>query len=343
MNHTAFFKALKEKNIATCYLFEGAEEYIKETALKQLEKLLLPPGMEQLNCAELDNPGADEIIAAAETLPFMADRRLVIVRNLALLTQGKGKDEATETERLAQYLPTMAPSACLVFYVRGKADGRKKLYNTLKKEATLVAFDTLSDEELHRWIMQTIGNMGKTISPALAAELSFTVGSDGTLLRGEMEKLCAHAGDRQEINKEDIAAVASRSVECTVFDMVDALVAGNSHQAFLLLAQLLRTGGDRIGSLAMVLRQYRILFHLKTMREARVPNQEIRSRLGIKPFAVDRADRQARAYTTAQLEEAVALCLDTDFGIKSGKLPQEGAVEAAMLRLCQLRQGTNMG
>ena len=337
MNHSAFFKSLKEESIATCYLLEGTEEYIKETALRKLEDALLAPGMEQLNASVLDNPKADELIAAAETLPFMADRRLVVVRGLSALTQGK--DDAAQTDKLIEYLPNITKSACLVFYVQGKADGRKRLYTALKKHAAVVSFEPLRDDELIRWIMQTIKSLGKAISSAVAQELAFTVGNDATQLRGEMDKLVAYAGEQAEITGEHIRQVAVRSLECTVFDMVDALVNGDAERAFALFAQLLRTGGDRVGSLAMILRQYRLLFHLKVMKEKRMPTQELRSRLAIPSFAADRAEVQARAYSAAQLREAMLICVDTDYQIKSGKLPQDGAVEGAMLRLARLRKG----
>ena len=72
MNHTAFFEALKAGRIAGCYLFEGTEEYIKQQALKNLCARLLPEGLEQMNLTDLTDPAPDALIAAAQTLPFLA-------------------------------------------------------------------------------------------------------------------------------------------------------------------------------------------------------------------------------------------------------------------------------
>ena len=337
MNHTQFFQAIKQGNYPLVCLMEGPEEYIKQTALDRLEKALLPPGLEALNESILENPEADQVIAAVETLPFMAERRLVIVKESGLLT-GKMKDEQENAQKLCEYLEHLPDTACLLFYVRGKADGRKKLYTALKKRQAIVSFDALSDQELTRWIIQTLKSFGKVTTPDTAQQLAFTVGHDTALLKSELEKLAAHAGEREEVLPEDIAQVAVKSVECTVFEMVDALVAGKSAQAFTLLENLLRTGGERVGILAMIQRQYRILYHLKAMAASRVAPGQMASQLGIPPFAVTRSQRQAQNYTLEELKTAMDLCIDTDYRIKSGQLNQEGAVEKVMLTLMAARK-----
>lgn len=347
MNYTEFFKAVKNGDIGSLYLMEGPEEYIKQTALEQLRRVLLPPGLEALNETVLENPPLPALRAAAETLPFMAERRLVIVKECALLRPSRKAEEDSaeeagdddQTKSFCDYIAALPSTTCLVFYERGKADGRRKLYGAIKKHGRAVSFDLLADEELNRWIIQTLKSLGKEISPAVASRLSFTVGRDAALLRGEMEKLAAHARTRGAISGEDIQAVCIKSLEASVFDLVDHLVEGKVSQAFSLMENLMRTGGSRFGILAMVLRQYRILFHYKLLKQGGATPQDIRSRLGIPPFAVDRAARQAGAYTLPQLRQALRLCLDTEFSVKSGRMAEEGALERAMLLLSRLKEG----
>jgi DNA polymerase-3 subunit delta len=347
MNHTEFFKAVKSGQIGTLYLMEGVEEYIKQSALEQLRKAILPVGLEALNETVLENPSLQVLRAAVETLPFMADRRLVLVRECTLLRPSrKGSEEGEEapeeddqTQAYCSYLADLPPTTCLVFYEKGKADARRKLYGAIKKNGTIALFDTLDNEELNRWIIQFMRSIGKEISPSVASNLAFTVGRDAALLRGEMEKLAAHTGERPQVTAEDIQAVATRSLEASVFDLVDALVEGKAPKAFSLFENMLRTGGSRFAILAMILRQYRILFHYKTLKESNAPLMDIRSRLGIPPFAVDRAAKQAAAYTSGQLQGAITLCVDTEFSVKSGRMAEEGSVERAMLLLSRLKEG----
>lgn len=111
MTHEEFFDALKRGEIAPAYFFHGEEEHVKASALEALRARLLPAGLEALNETALQNPAAAVVVAAAETLPLMAERRLVVVRDSALLTAGKASDEAAESAALVDYLGRLPDTA----------------------------------------------------------------------------------------------------------------------------------------------------------------------------------------------------------------------------------------
>ena len=159
MDRKDFDRLLAQGGIPSVLLFEGEEEHMKQAALGALQKKLLPEGLEDLNRTLLDAPETDQIIAAAETLPFMADRRLVIVRNHPALT---GRAEADD--RLAEYLPSVPASAVLLFYCTQKPDGRKKLYAAVKKLNGIVVFSPLRDRELTSFVTSAFRDLGKATS-----------------------------------------------------------------------------------------------------------------------------------------------------------------------------------
>ena len=334
MERKEFAQLLKAGKVQGAYIFEGVEENIKAATLQALRKAILPEGLEELNETLMDVPQTDAIIAACETLPFMADKRLIIVREHPALT---GRADADE--RLVAYIPQVPESAVLVFLCRGKADARKKLYTAVKKANGIVSFAQLTDVELNSWIIKTFNSLGKSVTPQTASVLSFTVGSDTALLRLEIEKLAALAGDRDTVTEEDVQSVATRSVECTVFEMVDAVVAGQQGKAFGLLRDMLTTGSDRLGILAMLLRQFRLMQHIKIMQFEKVSPNDIKQKLGIAPFAAERCMRQASGYTGGQVKKAVQICLNAEFKVKSGAWNQEGALESAMLEIFALKMG----
>lgn len=335
MNHNDFFAAVKAGELRPCYLFEGTEEYIKQQALSRLCESLLPAGMEQMNLADLTNPEADALIAAAETLPFLGEKRVVVVRDCDLLTTArKGDDD--KLEALLEYLPRQSPSTCLVFVVKGKADARKKLYLALKKTAAVVDFSPMNDTEAAAWAARTMRSLGKQMDNATAQKLVFTVGKDAALLRQEMEKLAQYVGERETVADEDIDAICVRSLECTVFQMVDAQVAGREGEAFRLMRAVLQGGEDRFLILSMLLRQYRILYHMRCLMEERVPQQAQAGLLGIPPFAVGRTQAQARRYSKERLKAAYDYLFALEYALKSGRAPQDGCAEAAMLQLGEI-------
>ncbi len=332
MNHNEFVQALKAGKVSGAYLFEGVEENIKSVTLAVLRKAVLADGLAELNESVMENPSAGEIIAACETLPFASDKRLVVVRELNGTT---GRSEAEE--RLVSYIPKVPDSCVLVIYVRGKADGRKKLYSAVKKKGGIVSFEPLGDAELNGWIVRVFQQNGKKCAPDVASLLSFTVGNDTALLRAEIEKLTALAGDRDTITENDVHAVATRSIECTVFEMVDAVVAGQRARALMLLRDMLTAGQERLGILAMLLRQYRLMQHVKIMQYEKLSRQELVKNLGIAPFAAERTMRQAQGYTGAQVRRGVGICLDTEYKVKAGQYNEDGALETAVLALLGLR------
>lgn len=315
------------------YLFEGPEENMKATALEAIRRKLLPEGLEELNETIMENPATDALIAAAETMPFMADQRLVLVKEHPALA---GRAEAED--RLVDYMAQTPPSCVIIFLCRGKADARKKLVKAIAKHGAVVTFAPLSDVEVSAWIVDAFVKAGKQCPVQTAQLLQFTVGSDTAMLTVEIEKLCALAGDRPVITDADVQAVATRSIECTVFNMVDAVVAGQEGKAFALLRDMLLNGSDRIGILAMLLRQYRLMQHVKIMQYEKRSPQQIKQALGIAPFAADRCIRQAAGYSGGEVKQAVEICLQTEYRIKSGQLNQEGALEAAMLQIFALRR-----
>ena len=332
MNRTEFDRLISLNQVPSVLLFEGEEQHLREDALARLRAALLPQGLEELNETRLEAPETDELIAAAETIPFMADRRLVIIRDHPALI---GRAEADG--RLAEYLPKVPASTVLLFDCVQKPDGRKKLYGIIRKLGGVVTFARMTDRELTGFVTHAFYQQGKSCDERTADFLIFTCGSDTARLLSEVAKIASlRPGDA--VRPEDIRALATPSSESTVFEMVDAVTTGQKTRAFALLRSRLLAGDDRVSLLAMLLRQYRLLQHVKIMKYEKRPDAEIRAALGLPDYPARQLMAQAANCTGGQVKKGVRICLDTDFAIKTGKLNPEGAVEAVMLKLLELRK-----
>ena len=341
MKHTEFFAAVKNGDIARCYLFEGEEEYIKRSALKTLREQVAGGEFAAMNDTRLVDPPPDALIAAAETLPFLSDRRFLEIRDSALLQSGKAKDydEDSAVKRLDDYLSHVPDTACMVFFVRGKADSRKKLYQILRKKAVIVAFDPLDDRELARWIAQTLGREGKKISLPACQRLWFSAGRDLTLLSNEIAKLAAFAGDWAEITEADVDSICIKSTEYRVYDLADALLTGQGGKALAMLDALLRDGEERMMILSLLGRQCRQMRYAKALAVGGAQAASIAQSLGIPSFAVKMTLDAARDYSLGQLGQMAKWCLETEYLVKSGQLMETGALESVMLRILSLWEG----
>ena len=336
MDRKDFDRLVSQNRIPSVLLFEGEEAHFMQTALNTLRTLLLPEGMADLNETVLDAPETDQLIAASETLPFMSDRRLVVVRDHPALV---GRAEADE--RLITYLQTVPSSTVLLFFCTKKPDGRKKLYTAVKKLNGIVVFSPLRDRELTDFVISAFRDLGRKCDERTAEYLVFTCGTDASLLLSEIAKVASYSPDSPAVRPDEIAALATPSAECTVFQMVDALVAGQNERAFRLMRSQLLNGTDRVYMLSMLLRQFRLMQHIRIMQYGKCSKETIRSRLGVPPFALDQYMRQAQMYTNGQIKQAVRICFDAEYAVKSGKINQEGSLEAVMMKLIVLRSGSD--
>ena len=333
MNQKDFAKALSAGSLPPVLLFEGEEEQLKQESLALLRRSVLPEGLEEMNECLTDSPDTDQLIAAVETLPFMSGKRLIIVRDHPAFS---GRGEADE--KLISYLPSVPSSAVLLFYCIGKPDARKKLYAAVKKCGAVVTFTRMAGAELTRFVTDAFRDLGKECDARTAEYLVFTVGNDASVLMNEIAKISSYCGERTSVTADDVAVLATPSTECTVFQLVDAVVTGQKKRAFTLLRNQLLNGTEPASMLALLLRQYRYLQHVKIMQYEKRSRAFIQEKLGVSSFISDQYIRQASAYTGGQVKQAVGLCFQMEYGFKSGKLNLDSALETLLLKLLTLRE-----
>ncbi|MDL2206009.1 DNA polymerase III subunit delta [Eubacteriales bacterium OttesenSCG-928-N13] len=337
MTWKQFYDSLEQAEYKNVYCLYGPEEYIKKSAFAALQKKLLPEGLEPLNETVLENASAQQIIEAAETLPMMAERRIVLVKDWAPLLSAKAKNGSADTEQLLKWLPNAPDSCSLVFYVHGAPDGRTKAMQALTKQAACVQFELLADDALAKWINAQLKPMGKHMSPKAIHQLVFMAGRELTRLSGELGKLMAYAGDRESITEQDVTQLVTPTLECTVFQLIDQLMAGNQMGAQQLFKTMLESGENRIGILFMLTRQLRNLTHIKQLSGQGMRLNEIEKKLGLSHFVASSAERQAKRFSLDGLEKGYRACLDAEFDIKSGKVRDVLAVDHLLLALGQMK------
>ncbi len=341
MNWNEFYKNLKSGAIAPVYLFTGPEEYVKREALASLRQQLLPAGLETLNDAVLEGASAQQITDAAETLPVMCDRRIVTVRDWAPLLSAKSKNEDAETERMLKWLDDPAESCVLVFYMRSEADGRKKMTAQLKKKASVVSFELLSDADISRWSNQRLKTRGKHIGSGALNLLTYMAGRELTRLSGELDKLADYLGeDRREITEADVRAIVPASLEYNVFRLMDSLLTGDVGKGEEMVRTLLQGGQTYIGILSTLTRQVRQLTHVKCALDAGIPAQAVQEQLKLAPFVVRQSVQQCRRLAADWLIDLYNRCTEADFAVKSGRLRDQDALNAVTAHI-SLAAGRN--
>ena len=210
---------LKTGQFKQIYLLYGEEGYLKRQYRDRFIKAMLPEG-DTMNYAHYEgkNINVREVIDLAETLPFFAQRRLIVFEDTGFF-----KSAGAE---LADYIKDMPETTYFVF-VENEVDKRSKLYKAVKAKGHIVELTTQDEGTLKRWIQGIVRREKKQISDSVILYFLNKVGTDMENIQRELEKVFCYALDRQEITREDIDAVCVTQITNHIFDMVNA-VAGKS-------------------------------------------------------------------------------------------------------------------
>ncbi|HEY8415966.1 MAG TPA: DNA polymerase III subunit delta [Thermaerobacter sp.] len=323
--------AIDEGRIQPVYLLYGPEAYWKDAIIRKLRQRLLPAGDHMnLSVFEDGRVPVQAILEQATTVPLLAERRLVIVRNSELL-QGRG--ERADEEALSAYLEDPVTTTCLVFRQDGDVDGRRPLIKRFRERGYAVDCQPLRDAALAEWLQDEAGRLGKTLRPEAVAWLVESGEPDLYRLSNELHKAAAHAGERPEITGDDVRAVGIAATTAAVFDLVDAIAEKRRAAALQLLGRLLAAGEPPLRLLALVARQFRILAHARALMDRGATQRDLQERLGLHPFVARKAWQQARRLGADESMEALEAILETDVAIKQGRWPDRLALERMVLLL----------
>lgn len=322
-------KQLKQNNICSCYLFYGTEQYLKMKYINLLKKTLLEVSTEAMNFDIFEGNKQDiaSILDSAETLPFLSDKRFLIVKESGLFQTGRKND----TEKIANYIKTIPDTTCILF-VENDVDKRGKLYKVVAKYGYIAEMNGLSEKELLYWIIRECKKNKFEIETKIASYLLYVVGSDMIQLEAEIKKLGSFLPENAQVTSYDIDIVCTKSLETKIFDLINAMINGQSKDAITIYHNLLLMKESPLMVLAMIIRQFRMILQCKVLLEQRQSQSEIAYKMKIRDFMVREYSKQSKYFKIGELKQALNYCLQTDINIKTGKISSELALELLILQ-----------
>ena len=275
-----------------------------------------------------------ELLAVCQALPFLDTLRLVMVDGLLGTVEsrsggGRGRQRNSGSDGwqpLVQAIPQM-PDTTLLLLSDGPVSANNALLRALNAVCSVEEQTAPRGEQLLRWIKECAEAKSSSISPAAMRSMADLVGGDLWTLDQELEKLSLYAGDR-EIGEADVRLMVSQVREASIFEAVDAMIAGRPQAALRLLAQLRDDGREPQYIIAMVERQLRLLALARDSMERRVPQNELKRALGTSSdFVVRKTMEQARNYSRQDIAWRYDRLLEADLSIKQGRVDPELALE----------------
>jgi DNA polymerase-3 subunit delta len=320
------------------YVFHGPDELSRTEALAKLREQMGDPSLADLNTSVLDGESLTlaDLQQVCNSLPFMSDRRLVIVHNY-LTRLGSGlKRDGGALDALVDYLPTMPDCARLIFV---EADTLPKSHPVLKlagkhKKGHIHTFDGPGRGEVAGWVMRRAEAKGASIERPAAEALAMAVGDDLRLLDSELEKLALYTGGERPVTAEDVDLLVPYAGTANVFAMVDAIGRRDGRTALNMLHKLLDENAAPLYLLSMIVRQFRILIQVKELSAQGLAASTIAKRAKLHPFVAEKAQRQAMNFSIGQLERIYAKLLETDLVIKTGRMADVLALDTLVAALC---------
>ncbi len=325
------------------YILHGDEDLERAEKVAELRRQVQSDGMGDLNVTILDGRQSDlsELINACNTLPFLTNRRLVIVYDL--LQREEPADGAPREGRrpsllqgLLEYLPHLPSSTRLLLVESRALSANHPLLKACResKDCYVREFRRPTDAELPGWIQRRAELKKLRLERGTAALLGQWVGSDLRTLDHELDKLGAYVDYARPIAGDDVRALVSRVYDDDIFALVDALGLRQGKRAMHLLEDMLAAGENELRLLSMIARQVRLILAAKELSEERkVSAAEMQRALGVRDFVAAKLRDQARQFSMAALQRAHRLVLETEQAIKTGAMDAQLALELLVLQI----------
>ena len=337
------------------YVFHGDEEFRCSQAVAKLKAQIMSDGIGDLNIVVLDGKkvGLGELIGACNTVPFLTDRRLVIVEGLLgrleprvssraekrTKSRSPSASELEYADKLAAYLPDLPPSTRLVFVERKRLSPHNPILKqaTDSSEAYVREFKQPGSGALQDWIRRQARRKGADITGDAVRMLISFVGQNMRLLDQELEKLVALVNYSGTITGDDVKTLVHATHDPNIFSLVDALGLRDRQRAMLELQELLATGASDLYLLAMMTRQIRLILSVKDLVEEKglAPDATRRELRISHRFILEKLLRQARWFSIEELEMIQRRMLGIDQAIKTGSIEGSLALELLVVEVCR--------
>jgi DNA polymerase-3 subunit delta len=328
------------------YILSGEDDYSINEEIKVIKNCIGDESLLAINTTVLDGRklSAEQLVAVAETVPFLAPKRLVIVSGLlerfqsrAIRVKKRETSVATLDPEPFGHCLNSLPSSTELVLIENQVTKSNPLLKQIASVAQLRSFPILRGEALSRWIKNRVDKGSGSISPRAVELLGRLVGGNLWIMASEIDKLALYTSGRQ-ISEDDISTVVGYVQQANVFAMVDAILEFRPRLAQESLQKLLKEGVSSSYLLFMLLRQARLVLRARELKRLDRTSGQIQQALNLSSeFLLRKTIKQASGYSFERLREIYQKLLETDLDIKTGRRNAELALNILAIELCQQR------
>ena len=330
---------IKGSEISNVYFVCGDEEYLKRTSVDFLLKRFADGDKDSFDFKKFDGKetSVDDIVAAAESFPFMSEYTCVLVTDFAFESLSD-----SELGQLKGLLEDMPESCVLIFWqfsqVSGKTKNQNAIIKIIEKVGTVVECKTKTTAELKKIVGAGITKRSCTVSDSTVSYIVETVGDDLYQLLSETEKLTAYCAGG-EVTRQAVDKLCARSLDSNAFDVTKALVAGNSDRAFSALNELFALREEPLKILGAIVMTYTDMYRVKVATQKTGSYSALGEAFACykgKDFRLRNAAKNASSVSLEQLRQALDELNRADELLKTSKMDGKLVIEELIVRLLMI-------
>jgi len=312
-------------------LYFGEDTYSLNHALKEIEKNFANDNFGDMNINKFDGGGLtfDQLIRSATAVPFLAEKRLIIIRNFLRDGDQKLRDY------LAENLEKFPDSSEIILVEEGEVNKSLGLYKKLLKMKVVEYFPLRKGYELEKWLQEYARQENISLGFSAVRRLIATAGNNTWRLTNELAKLdlFRKAREKSEIDESDINEMVESEHDQNIFDFIDALGARNAKLALKYLHNLFAGGKNENYILSMIVYQFRNMLLVQDLIVRGVKRNQIPAESELHPFVVGKTIRVLNNYDLPLLKRIYYRLMQTDIDIKTGRVDSRLALEKLLADL----------
>ena len=297
---------------------------MKKQYKDRMTKAIIPDG-DTMNYAYYEGKGINpaELVDLAETMPFFAERRLIVAENSGFFKNA--------TPELADYIKSMPDTTCLLF-IENEVDKRGKMYKAVKDRGRIVEMGRQDEKTLLYWIAGNVKKEGRQIKESTARYLVSKTGTDMENLEKELEKLFSYTLGKDEITAADIDDICTTQITNKIFDMIEAVAAKRQKQALDYYYDLLALKEPPMRILYLLSRQFKLLLEVKDLMGRGNDKAQIAKTAKLHPFVAGKYMQQCRTFSKAELRDIMEEAASTEEMVKTGRMNDVMSVEIFIVK-----------
>lgn len=306
---------LAKDDLKHVYLFYGSEDYLKDLYTDRIRARL---GCDAMNCFYFTSDADEkELDSICSSVSMFGDSKLVVISGSGFF----------KTARDGAFIDKANDSDTYIVFKEDDADKRNKLYKKVCDTGIVFNCKKQGSAEIKKVIANKINKSGRKVSESVLQYMIDGIGDDISRLLSETEKLILYVPEGGSIEKSHVDTLCSLHTSARVFDLNDAVAAGDSERAYFILKSLLEDKEPPVKLLAIISKMWSQLYSVKLLMQERCRASDIALIIGVKDFAASKLMKQASGMNLDDIKKRIALCEELDMSIKNGNIKDTVAAE----------------